>query len=238
VEALSRWTHPSMGVVPPAKFVQMAETTELVHPFTLYVLELAVQQIDRWRRAGFAVPVSVNVSANNLLDQGFLEKLRQLLEAHTVPAPLLELEITESAVMRHPETMLRRLQAIRDLGVMLSIDDFGTGYASLTYLKRLPLQTLKIDKSFIMNLAADSADQRIVRSSIQLAHGFGMKVVAEGVESAAVARQLRAEGCDYAQGFYFARPQSAADIEATWLASHAAESAASAAVIEQQVANS
>ena len=140
-----------------------------------------------------------------------------MLESSGVPAPLLELEITESAVIRHPETILRRLQQIRDLGVTLSIDDFGTGYTSLSYLKQLPVQQLKIDKTFIMNLTSDSADQRIVRSAIQLAHGFGMTVVAEGVESQAVAAQLLEYGCDYAQGFHLGRPQAATSIEANWL---------------------
>jgi len=217
LEALSRWTHATMGPVAPQKFVQLAESSELIHPFTHHVLTLVAKQIAVWQSAGWSVPVSINISANNLLDHRFVEKLTDAMRSFGVPAGLLELEITESAVMHHPETMLRRLQEIRDLGITMSIDDFGTGYASLSYLKRLPVNTLKIDKSFIVNLAADAADQRIVRSSIHLAHGFGMTVVAEGVESGAIAQQLRAYGCDYAQGFYFGRPQSAADIEATWM---------------------
>jgi EAL domain-containing protein (putative c-di-GMP-specific phosphodiesterase class I) len=159
------------------------------------------------------VPVAVNISANNLLDHSFVEKLGETLQAAAVPAHLLELEITESAVMRHPETMLRRLHAIRELGVRLSIDDFGTGYASLSYLKRLPVSTLKIDRTFVVNLSSDEADQRIVRSSIQLAHGFGMIVVAEGVESEPVAELLRQYGCDQAQGFHFARPQAPEELD-------------------------
>jgi EAL domain-containing protein (putative c-di-GMP-specific phosphodiesterase class I) len=118
--------------------------------------------------------------------------------------------------MRHPDTMLKRLHAIRDLGVKLSIDDFGTGYASLSYLKQLPVQTLKIDRSFVLNLASDEADQRIVRSSIQLAQGFGMAVVAEGVESGDVAHRLLEYGCEYGQGFHYARPLSVRDVEARW----------------------
>jgi len=220
LEALSRWTHPSMGPVPPAKFVTLAEGTELIHPFTQYVIRLVVEQIARWRRAGHQVPVAVNISANNLLDHTLVEKLAEVLRREHVPAHLLELEVTESAVMRYPETILKRLQAIRELGVRLSIDDFGTGYASLSYLKQLPVHTLKIDKSFILNLAVDAADQRIVRSSIQLAHSFGMTVVAEGVESLAAAQQLVAFGCDHAQGYYFGHPQSAADIESRWLERH------------------
>jgi EAL domain-containing protein (putative c-di-GMP-specific phosphodiesterase class I) len=119
--------------------------------------------------------------------------------------------------MRHPDTMLKRLNEIRTLGVRLSIDDFGTGYASLAYLKQLPVHTLKIDRSFITNLTDDTADQRIVRSSIQLAHSFGMTVVAEGVETAGTARELQAYGCEFAQGYHFGYPQTAAEIEAQWL---------------------
>jgi diguanylate cyclase (GGDEF)-like protein len=217
LEALSRWTHPTMGAVPPEKYVHLAESTELIHPLTLSVLSTVVEQAVRWRAAGHSVPISVNISANNLLDHTFVDKLSQVLRSAGLPAHLLELEVTESAVMRHPDTMLKRLHAIRELGVQLSIDDFGTGYASLSYLKKLPVHTLKIDRSFIINLAADEADQRIVRSSIQLAHGFGMTVVAEGVESEAVAERLREYGCEYAQGFHYARPLAAREIEAHWI---------------------
>lgn len=213
LEALSRWTHPALGPVSPAKYIHLVESTELIHPLTQFVLKSAVEQIARWREMGHSVPVAVNISANNLLDHTFVEKLGETLQAAAVPAHLLELEITESAVMRHPETILRRLHAIRELGVRLSIDDFGTGYASLSYLKRLPVSTLKIDKTFVVNLSTDEADQRIVRSSIQLAHGFGMTVVAEGVESEAVAELLRQYGCDQAQGFLFARPQAAEELD-------------------------
>ena len=213
LEALSRWTHPAIGPVSPARYIHLVESTELIHPLTQFVLKSAVEQIARWREMGHNVPVAVNISANNLLDHTFVEKLGETLQAAAVPAHLLELEITESAVMRHPETMLRRLHAIRELGVRLAIDDFGTGYASLSYLKRLPVSTLKIDKTFVVNLNSDEADQRIVRSSIQLAHGFGMTVVAEGVESEAAAQLLRQYGCDQAQGFLFARPQAAEELD-------------------------
>jgi EAL domain-containing protein (putative c-di-GMP-specific phosphodiesterase class I) len=218
LEALARWSHPTRGSVPPAQFIYLVEGTELIHPFTLYILNVVTRQMALWIAAGRSISVSVNISANNLLDNSFIERLSEVLRSSGVPAQLLELEITESAVIRHPETILRRLQQIRDLGVTLSIDDFGTGYTSLSYLKQLPVQQLKIDKTFIMNLASDSADQRIVRSAIQLAHGFGMTVVAEGVESQAVATQLLEYGCDYAQGFHLGRPQGAASIEANWLA--------------------
>jgi diguanylate cyclase (GGDEF)-like protein len=233
LEALSRWVHPRVGPLLPSKYVQLAETTELIHPFTLFMLERTVQQVARWRAAGHTVPVSVNISANNLLDHDFVKKLAGVLESAAVPGTLLELEVTESAVMRHPDVMLKRLEAVRDLGVRLSIDDFGTGYASLSYLKRLPVQSLKIDKAFVLNLDDDEADQRIVRGSIRLAHGFGMTVVAEGVESASAAERLKDYGCDYGQGFYFGRPAAAAEIEARWLRFRAAPGARGEAGVVQ-----
>ena len=218
VEALSRWNHPVKGAIAPFEFLPLAETTELIHPFTELVLKSATAQIATWLAAGHAVPVAVNISANNLLDPLFVDKLGALLARTGVPARLLELEVTESAVMRYPDMMHKRLQEIRALGIKMSIDDFGTGYASLAYLKHLPVDTLKIDKLFITNVDTDAGDRRIVRSSIQLAHGFGMSVVAEGVETQAVAELLAEEGCDFAQGYHFSRPVSAAAIESEWLA--------------------
>ena len=217
VEALSRWNHPVKGPIAPFEFLPLAETTELIHPFTDLVLKNALGQMAAWLAGGHAVPVAVNISANNLLDPKFAEKLCALIASTGVPAGLLELEVTESAVMRYPEVMHKRLQEIRALGVKMSIDDFGTGYASLAYLKHLPVDTLKIDKLFITNVDTDAGDRRIVRSSIQLAHGFGMSVVAEGVETQAVVDILAEEGCDFAQGYHFARPASAAVISAEWL---------------------
>ncbi|MGH8318131.1 MAG: putative bifunctional diguanylate cyclase/phosphodiesterase [Steroidobacteraceae bacterium] len=217
VEALARWTHPTLGPIAPSRFVPLADGTELVHPFAQYMLRAACDQVGAWARRGYRVPISVNISANNLLDRGFVDKVRAILNSLALEPALLELEVTESAVMRHPDTMLKRLGEIRALGVRLSIDDFGTGYASLAYVKRLPVHTLKIDRTFITNLTEDAADQRIVRSSIQLAHSFGMTVVAEGVETAGAARELQAYGCEFAQGYYFGHPQTAAEIEAQWL---------------------
>jgi diguanylate cyclase (GGDEF)-like protein len=216
-EALARWTHPTMGPIAPSRFVPLADGTELVHPFAQYMLRAACEQVIAWGRRGHRVPISVNISANNLLDSGFVDKVRAILDSLAVEPALLELEVTEGAVMRHPDTTLKRLGEIRALGVRLSIDDFGTGYASLAYMKQLPVHTLKIDRSFVTNLTDDAGDQRIVRSSIQLAHSFGMTVVAEGVETAGAARELLAYGCEFAQGYYFGHPQTAAEIEEQWL---------------------
>lgn len=217
LEALARWDHETMGPIAPSRFVPLLDGTELVHAFAQYMLHAACEQVIAWQRRGHRVPISVNISANNLLDSGFVDKVRAILASHGIEPGLIELEVTESAVMRHPETMLKRLTEIRALGVRLSIDDFGTGYASLAYLKRLPVHTLKIDRSFVTHLTDDTADQRIVRSSIQLAHSFGMTVVAEGVETAGTARELQAYGCEFAQGYYFGHPQTAAEIESRWL---------------------
>ncbi|MBY0233356.1 MAG: EAL domain-containing protein, partial [Burkholderiaceae bacterium] len=154
-------------------------------------------------------------------DHRFVERLDALLKRIDLSPSLLEIEVTESAVMRHPELTLKTLRAIRDMGLRLSIDDFGTGYASLAYLKQLPVHCLKIDRAFIDNLDGDDANRRIVKSSIQLAHEFNLDVVAEGVEDAAAAGLLRDYGCEYAQGYFFARPVSASALAERWWATKA-----------------
>lgn len=209
-EALARWIDPERGNVPPARFVPIAENTELIHPLTDLVLRQALAQVKDWMSADLAVPIAVNISANSLLDQHFVVRVEQLLDEMGVPARLLELEVTESAVMRQPDVMVKRLQALRDLGVVLAIDDFGTGYASLAYLKQLPVHKLKIDQVFIRNLSSDAGDRRIVLSSIQLAQGFGMTVVAEGVECKEAADVLKEFGCEEAQGYFFDKPMFSA----------------------------
>jgi diguanylate cyclase (GGDEF)-like protein len=220
-EALARWVDPVRGPVSPAAFIPLVERSELIHPFTEHVLRTALTQSRRWRESGHAVPVAVNISANNLHDDRFIGTLMQLLDASGAPAHLLELEITESAVMRNPDVTIARLRALRDFGIRLSIDDFGTGHASLAYLKHLPVHTLKIDQTFVSELGSDPANRRIVASAIDLAHGFGMTVVAEGVETQEAATLLREYGCDYAQGYHFARPLAANDLEADWFARNA-----------------
>ncbi|MES2992888.1 MAG: EAL domain-containing protein [Pseudomonadota bacterium] len=218
VEALTRWKHPTRGFVSPAEFVPMAETTELIHPFTEFVLRTALAQCRAWREAGRGVPVAVNVSVNNLMDANFVALVRTLLAQHAVPPGMLELEVTESSLARHPELALTRLEELRRLGVGLSIDDFGTGYSSLAYLKRLPVDALKLDRSFTCQLATDEGDRRIVESTIRLGHGFGMKVVAEGVETAETAALLVRMGCDVSQGYFHARPMPADELARCWLA--------------------
>ncbi len=215
-EALLRWNHPEMGFIPPNEFIPLVEMTELIHPMTLWVLENAAQQAKRWQLQGYNFSVAANLSAQNLLGDFLVERLEGLLKKYELPAELLELEITESTIMIDPERALRTLKAIDELGVTLAIDDFGTGYSSLAYLKRLPVRTLKIDGSFVTKMLTDEQDEIIVHSTINLAHNLGLKVVAEGVEDEQVIARLMSHECDQAQGYYIARPQPAAEVDA-WL---------------------
>lgn len=205
-EALVRWNHPTLGLIPPSKFIPLAEMSDLIQPLTYLVVEKALSQLSRWQSEGFNLSVSVNLSVRNLLDQGCASKLEQLFEAFPADPSMLELEITETALMSDPDRALEQIQRISAFGVRLSIDDFGTGYSSLSYLKRLPLHSLKIDRSFVSDMLQDEQDLIIVRSTINLAHSLGLDVVAEGVEDRATAEALRALDCDFAQGFYYNRP--------------------------------
>ncbi len=205
-ESLLRWQHPQLGFVSPAEFIPIVEMTELIHPMTLWVLETSIKQCKAWREQGFCINIAVNLSARNLLDESIALQVSKLLSQYDLPAEALELEITESMIMSDPMRAMRVLESIHQLGVKLSIDDFGTGYSSLAYLKRLPVDTLKIDYSFVLNMLEDKQDEIIVNSTINLAHNLGLQVVAEGVESEAVLQRLRELGCDRAQGFYISRP--------------------------------
>jgi diguanylate cyclase (GGDEF)-like protein/PAS domain S-box-containing protein len=208
-EALVRWNHPTLGMIPPSKFVPLAEMSDLIQPLTYLVVEKALRQLSEWQSMGLDINVSVNLSVRNLLDQGCASKLEQLFETFPADPALLELEITETALMSDPDRALEQIQRISAFGVRLSIDDFGTGYSSLAYLKRLPLHALKIDRSFVSDMLHDEQDLIIVRSTINLAHSLGLDVVAEGVEDRSTAEALRALDCDFAQGFYYNRPVTA-----------------------------
>lgn len=216
LEALLRWQHPHHGAIPPSEFIPLAETTELIRPMTLWVLQEAVAQCRRWRDRGLNLKVAVNLSTRNLLDEHIVNQIEGTLSASGVPAHALELEITESAIMADPKRALEALEKIHALGVLLSIDDFGTGYSSLAYLKRLPVETLKIDYSFVVDMLDDEQDEIIVRSTINLAHNLGLKVVAEGVESKAVLEKLYGMGCDQAQGYFIGSPMTEKDVD-DWL---------------------
>lgn len=216
VEALVRWQHPVLGLLPPAQFVPVAERTALIHPLTRYVLSAALAECRRWHDAGRELHVAVNVSVRNLLDDAFLADVTGLLAAWGVPARCLELEVTESAIMADPGRARLMLAAFADLGVTLSIDDFGAGYTSLAHLTRLPVHTVKIDRSLVARMVAEPTDAVVVRSVIELAHHLGLTTVAEGVEDAATRDRLAALGCDVAQGYLFSRPVPAADL-AGWV---------------------
>lgn len=215
-EALIRWSHPQMGFIPPNDFVPIAEMSSMIYPMTSWVLEQTVAQCAQWMHSGLELSCAMNLSARNLIDDRIVADLTRFLEKYALPPERLELEITESTLMYDPERAEAALEKISSLGVSLSIDDFGTGYSSLAYLKRLPVDTLKIDGTFIQGMIEDEQDAIIVRSTIQLAHNLGLNVVAEGVETEAVYRALADLGCDNAQGYYIARPLDAAAIN-EWL---------------------
>lgn len=215
-EALLRWNHPEFGFIPPADFIPIAEHSNLIYPLTLWVFEKGLEYCRHWLDCGYRISVAMNLSARNLLDDRIVNELKELLERYQVPPELCELEITESAIMADPARAEAALMRIHQLGVILSIDDFGTGYSSLSYLKRLPVQTLKIDRSFVGSMVADGQDEIIVNSIVQLAHNLGLDVVAEGVENAMVYNKLVDIGCDRAQGFYMGRPVSLASAD-SWL---------------------
>jgi len=206
VEALLRWQHPAEGLIPPGDFIPVAEGTGIILRLTERVLNLALAQMRGWLDAGHAVPVAVNLSTRCLLDAGLPEMVQRLLAQYRVPAHLLRLEVTESAVMGDATRCMEVLQRLHDLGVRLSIDDFGTGYSSMSYLRRLPVDELKIDRSFVLGMTTTQQDAVLVRTAIDLGHNLGLTVVAEGVEGAEHVHALRALGCDIAQGYHYARP--------------------------------
>jgi diguanylate cyclase (GGDEF)-like protein len=208
-EALVRWMHPRLGLVPPSEFVPVAEHTGLIRPLTSHVLTTAVRQAAAWRAAGREIAVAVNLSARNLHDGGIITEVPVNLARFDLPSRLLRLEITESSIMADPVRARKSLDALHDMGVGLSIDDFGTGYSSLAYLQNLPVSEIKIDRSFVMNLVDNAADQAIVRSTIELARNLGLTSTAEGVETEEALGWLRRTGCDQAQGYHVARPMTA-----------------------------
>jgi diguanylate cyclase len=206
VEVLARWQHPTLGLISPDEFIPVAERTGLIIPLTLWVLQQALLQYRSWRSKGLDLSVAVNLSMWNLEAQELPDQIHGLLKDMGVPPERLELEITESAIMGDTQRAMRCLTLIRDLGVSFAIDDFGTGYSSLAYLKKLPISTVKIDKSFVQNMECDRDNSIIVRSITDLGHNLGLKVVAEGVESFEAKEMLKAFDCDEAQGYYYSRP--------------------------------
>ncbi|MGW4946906.1 putative bifunctional diguanylate cyclase/phosphodiesterase [Actinoplanes sp. NPDC004185] len=206
VEALLRWHHPVRGAVSPAEFIPIAETTGLINRLTVSVLRHAIRQGRDWLDEGRPIAIAVNLSPRCLLDPMLVEQITDLLHDFRLPATLLRLEVTETAVMAKPALALNTLTRLHELGIKLSIDDFGTGYSSMAYLKRLPIDELKVDRTFVMGMDGDPNDAALVRAAIDLGHNLGLTVVAEGVETAAHVAALRKLGCDVAQGYHYARP--------------------------------
>jgi diguanylate cyclase (GGDEF)-like protein len=215
-EALVRWRHPAKGVVAPVAFIPFAEQTGYIKLITNWVMEKAVAQCAAWRNAGLPMNISINISARDLMDPEFPDRFAAVLNRHGCAAHWMALELTESAVLDDPTHVINNLQRLNALGCKLAIDDYGTGYSSLAYLRRLPVHELKIDKSFVMSMAEDASDALIVRSTIDLAHNMGLRVVAEGVEDEATLERLRVMGCDIVQGYLLSRPLGAGEI-AVWM---------------------
>ncbi|GLS26208.1 hypothetical protein GCM10007877_19230 [Marinibactrum halimedae] len=215
-EALLRWQHPALGNVKPDEFIPLAESSNFIRPLTSWVLDAAFTQLRRWRDKGFNVTLAVNLSVRNLHDQGLVESIIQSMANYELPPSCLELELTETVIMSDPKLVQEVLNGLHDHGIKMSIDDFGTGYSSLVYLKRLPVSTLKVDYSFVVNMLSDEQDEIIVRSTINLAHNLGLKVIAEGVENLETLKRLGELNCDQAQGFYIGHPLEESAIEG-WL---------------------
>jgi diguanylate cyclase (GGDEF)-like protein/PAS domain S-box-containing protein len=216
VEALIRWKHPQHGLIPPDEFITLAEHTGFIKQLTLWVLSDALRQWRVWNQSGIDLSVAVNLSARNLQDLQMPDQFAELFRTTEMEPRKLELEITESAIMADPSRAMEILTRLRSKNIRFSIDDFGAGYSSLGYLKKLPIDAVKVDKSFVMGMAANADDAVIVRSTIDLAHNLGLKVVAEGVESREILDRLTEMGCDAAQGFYLSRPIPAEEMT-RWL---------------------
>ncbi|HEV7888866.1 MAG TPA: bifunctional diguanylate cyclase/phosphodiesterase [Acidimicrobiales bacterium] len=216
VEALVRWNHPWYGMVAPTEFIPLAERTGVMRPLTINVLDQALRQIREWSRLQLELSVAVNISTQNFHDLLLPDEIAQLLARHGVPARLLEIEITESMLIADPLRAMDIMGRLSDMGIRLVIDDFGTGYSSLAYLKRLPVNGLKIDKSFVQHLTTDENDAVIVRSTIDLARNLGLDVVAEGVETKEAWDALHKLGCHLAQGYYLSPPLAADEFLQWW----------------------
>jgi diguanylate cyclase (GGDEF)-like protein len=216
LEALIRWRHPKHGMVPPDQFIPLAEHTGLIKPLTLWVLQEALREFHGRYWEGLRLRMSVNLSARNLADPQLLDQVAWLMETWGIPPDSLVIEITESTLMADPKAARDRLLQLRNMGLQLSIDDFGTGYSSLSYLKTMPANEIKIDKSFIIGGMRDQKDVALVRSTIELGHSLGFKVMAEGVENEETLDRLIEFGCDLAQGYHISRPLPA-DALTAWL---------------------
>ena len=209
-EALLRWRHPERGLLSPAEFIDVLEETGGINAVGEWVFRTACEQVVQWEKAGLQpLPVAVNLSASQFRHRGLDATIARIIAETGVSAGLMELELTESSLMHDPEEAVRTLRHLESFGLKLSVDDFGTGYSSLAYLKRFPLDALKIDRAFVRDATTNADDAAITRAIIQLAHNLGLRVVAEGVETPDQRDLLRTLGCDEVQGFLFGRPAPA-----------------------------
>ena len=218
-----RWQHPQRGLIPPDQFIPLAEQTGLIKQLTNWVLSAAIRQCRAWRDSGLDIAVGVNLSMRNLHDPELVGLVSQLLASHEVSPSALKVEVTESALMTDPRRALDSMARLRAIGVEVAIDDFGTGHASLSYLKQMPVEEIKLDRSFVRDMRTDRNDFTIVRSTIELAHDLGLRVIAEGVEDQATLDLLADLGCDLAQGYHMSRPLPEGDLR-RWLAAESAQS--------------
>ncbi len=216
VEALCRWQHPKSGVIPPNDFIFLAERGGLIKELTLWVIKEAMRQSRIWHKGGLEVSLAINLSVRSLQNPELLDKIKGLISTWGIAPSSIRFEITESIIMQNPELAMEIITELSSMGIKFSIDDFGTGYSSLSYLQRLPVDEIKVDKSFVINMETDKNNAMIVRSVIELAHNLGLKVTAEGVESKEVMDRLVSLGCDQAQGYFISRPIPQEEI-AEWL---------------------
>lgn len=207
-EALMRWHDPVEGFIPPCEFIPVAEESGLILPLTNWLVDVCMQECAMWRKQNFDLHMSINLSARNLLDPELINVLQASLRKYHLSATDIMLEITESCFMSSPERAMEVIQRLHEIGFGLSIDDFGTGYCSLSYIKNLPINELKIDQSFVRKLLQNSGDQAIVSSTIDLAHNFELQIVAEGIEDEQTGKWLQARGCDIGQGYFYAKPMA------------------------------
>ncbi len=215
-ESLMRWKHPEKGLIPPDVFISLVEETKLIHQLMDWVLFETLKKIKAMMALGHEYPFSINISGKNLYDPQFFERTMKIIEDSNVPSHLIEFELTESTLMINPEESKKTLKRFVDFGIKISLDDFGSGYSSLAYLAQFPIHYIKIDRFFIQNIMKDQAMSEIVKSTITLSKTLGYKVVVEGVESKDVVELLKEYTCEYAQGYYFAKPMLSSDIS-DWL---------------------
>jgi EAL domain-containing protein (putative c-di-GMP-specific phosphodiesterase class I) len=225
VEALVRWRDPQRGIVSPSEFIPIAEESGMIQALGARVLRDACRQVAQWHRQGMMLRLSVNLSVQQLQHESWLAIVEEALESTALPPHYLDLEITESVIITHPDRAVATLVKLKQMGVSITVDDFGTGYSSLSYLARLPIQGVKIDQRFVRGLEQNRNDEAITQAIIALSHSLGLRVIAEGVETAAQLDYLKRHGCEEAQGFLIAHPLEEPELRSWWRASEAEQSA-------------